>query len=336
MENQESQEKQETQDTPQKPKKRLSPRTVRIIQAAVLILAIVVVGSFLLADRLASRPKLNYDFGASRELGPQYPDTAFAVISDLHVYDAALGASGEAFEEVMRSDRKFLLESIDLLDYAIEQILISNAQFVLVSGDLTKDGERINHEIVAEKLKILNEAGIKAFVTPGNHDVNNPEAFAFSGSEKTLVPSVTADEFAEIYADYGYGEALARDHGSLSYLAEPIPGLWLLSLDACRYRENVAGGELINSGKISQATLDWITGILKDAQQQGIPVMAMMHHGVVEHWEGQAKLHPDYLIEDYQHFGRLLASYDVRLVFTGHYHAQDVTQGIFAGGKYIY
>ncbi|MDR0221906.1 MAG: hypothetical protein LBI54_10965, partial [Lachnospiraceae bacterium] len=39
---------------------------------------------------------------------------------------------------------------------------------------------------------------------------------------------------------------------------------------------------------------------------------------------------------DYQHFGRLLASYDVRLVFTGHYHAQDVTQGIFAGGKYIY
>jgi hypothetical protein len=61
-----------------------------------------------------------------------------------------------------------------------------------------------------------------------------------------------------------------------------------------------------------------------------------MHHGVVEHWDGQRKLHPDYLIEDYRHFGEFLASYNVRLVFTGHYHGQDVTKADFADDKYIY
>ena len=67
--------------------------------------------------------------------------------------------------------------------------------------------------------------------------------------------------------------------------------------------------------------------------------MAVLHHGVVEHWEGQAKLHPDYLINDYESFGKFLASWNVRFAFTGHYHAQDITLAQFrdiAGGKFIY
>jgi len=60
-----------------------------------------------------------------------------------------------------------------------------------------------------------------------------------------------------------------------------------------------------------------------------------MHHGVVEHWKGQSKLHPNYLVEGYGDFGRFLASYNVRMVFTGHYHAQDITLARF-GDKYIY
>jgi hypothetical protein len=326
----------ETGDAPKKSKKRLNSRQKRLIQVAVFLVVAVAVFAFLFGDRIANRPKLDYKFSASTEQGPIYPDAFFIVISDLHVYDAALGTTGEAFEEVMRSDRKLLRESLDLLDLAFEQILLSAPEFLLISGDLTKDGELANHQLLAEKLAVLKEAGIKVYVTPGNHDVNNPAAFSFAGAAKTPVPNVTAEEFAAIYADYGFGEALARDPNSLSYLAEPIPGLWLLAIDANRYRENEAGQELINSGKISQATLDWMTGILQEAQQKNIPVMAMMHHGVVEHWNGQAKLHPDYLVEDYLHFGRFLASYNVRLVFTGHYHAQDVAKAEFSGGKYIY
>jgi hypothetical protein len=71
---------------------------------------------------------------------------------------------------------------------------------------------------------------------------------------------------------------------------------------------------------------------LDKARKQGNAVMVITHHGIVEHWKGQSKLHPDYLIKDYSHVGELLASYGVRLVFSGHYHAQDITTGDF--GKY--
>jgi len=121
----------------------------------------------------------------------------------------------------------------------------------------------------------------------------------------------------------------------LSYVAEPVEGLWLLALDDCRYRDNQPGHEEIVGGKISQVTEDWIERVLTEAARKHKAVVVMIHHGVLEHWKGQSKLHPDYLIEDYAHFSRLLASYHVRLAFTGHYHAQDITKGVF-DDTYLY
>ena len=47
-------------------------------------------------------------------------------------------------------------------------------------------------------------------------------------------------------------------------------------------------------------------------------------------------MHPDYLIQDYKYFSRMLASYNVRLTFTGHYHAQDVSLADFGSDGFIY
>jgi hypothetical protein len=205
----------------------------------------------------------------------------------------------------------------------------------LISGDLTKDGEIINHRLIADKLKVFRDAGIRVYVVPGNHDVNNPDAVRYSGDSATPVPSVSAEEFAQIYGDCGFNAALMRDDDSLSYVAEPVEGLWLLALDDCRYRENKPGEHEITSGKISQKTADWIAMVLSEAHKRNKAVMAMMHHGIVESWKGKAKLHPDYLIAGYEEFGKFLAYWNVKFAFTGHYHAQDVTRGGF-GEKFLY
>ena len=310
-------------------------RKLIIILCVCALLIVAVAGYFLISAWIDGRPKLDYVYSTDTAPPAAYPDADFAVISDLHVYDPSLGSTGAAFLETMNSDRKLLLDSLDLLDYAIEEILRSAARFVLISGDLTKDGELVCHTLVAERLSRLTEAGLKVYVVPGNHDVNNPDAVSYSGDTTTPVDSVSADDFARIYSDFGYGDSLARDPDSLSYVAEPVDGLWILAVDACRYRENVPGREEIVGGKISQDTENWIEDILGEALRLGKAVMVMMHHGVIEHWDGQRKLHPDYLIEDFARFGRLLASYNVRLAFTGHYHAQDITRGVF-GDKYIY
>jgi len=50
----------------------------------------------------------------------------------------------------------------------------------------------------------------------------------------------------------------------------------------------------------------------------------MMHHGVVEHFPGQKKQFPEYIVQDNDAFSRMLAEYGVRVVFTGHFHAQNI------------
>jgi predicted MPP superfamily phosphohydrolase len=310
--------------------KQLNQKPITLL-AAVLLAAVAM--TFSCAKEKTT--KLTYQYNTQTLPPPAYPEVSFSVISDTHLYDPSLGSSGAAFEITMNSDRKLLLDSQDLLDYAINEIIASKVDFALVCGDLTKDGELINHNIAAQKLRKLVDAGIPVYVVPGNHDINNPDAVKYKGDTTEPVASINAADFERIYGDLGFNAAIKRDDDSLSYVTEPVEGLWLLAMDACRYRENVPGEHEIVSGKISQKTADWTASVLREAADKNKSVLAMMHHGTVEHWVGQSKLHPDYLIQDYINFGNFLASWDVKYIFTGHYHAQDVTRGEY-NGKSIY
>jgi DNA repair exonuclease SbcCD nuclease subunit len=316
-----------------KAKRRHPVRNGILLALAALVVGFV--GYKLVSGYIDTLPKLAYTYGTATEQAA-YPACKFAVISDLHYYDASLGDTGAAFETYLANDRKLLTESKDILDAAVNNILASDAQFVLVPGDLTKDGEKADHEKVAAELKKLTDSGIKVYVAPGNHDVNNPWAYSYSGDATASVPNITADEFRQIYDAFGYGDAIYRDSGSLSYVAEPAPGMWLICLDACRYYDNKPGEESVTEGKFTQRLETWLEGILQEAQTKGKSVAVMMHHGVVEHWAGQSKLHPEYLVEDYKHISQMLASWGVRMAFTGHYHAQDIAEASFKDGGFIF
>jgi len=299
----------------------------------IICLILVFTLSFGCAKKKESETKFGYNRDTTAPFA--YPDVRFAVISDLHVYDHSLGTSGSAFEKTMHSDRKLLLDSIDLLDFAINHIINADVKFVLVSGDLTKDGELVNHRIAAEKLRKLRAAGINVYVVPGNHDISNPVAVRYIDDRTENVTTINPEEFANIYRDFGYNSAIYRDSDSLSYVVEPVEGLWLLAIDSCRHRENTPETGAITSGSISQKTADWIDEVLRNSISRRKAVMAMQHHGFMEHWNGHAKLHPKYIVKDFKAFAESLASYNVRLAFSGHYHAQDITKNEF-GDKFIY
>ena len=125
------------------------------------------------------------------------------------------------------------------------------ANIVLVPGDLSKDGENSSLELAARYLAQLKAAGKKVYVIPGNHDIKNGLSYSYVGDGKQRVPNITAEQFTQIYADYGYKDALQRDTDSISYVAEPQPGLWLLALDACLYKQNVEDKESVTDGKFS-------------------------------------------------------------------------------------
>ncbi len=255
-----------------------------------------------------------------------YPDTRFIVISDLHFYDNQLGTEGAAFQNYLNKDRKLLELSDEIIATAMEQISKDPAEFVLVAGDLTKDGEMVCHKGVAEHLKTLKNSGKKIFVVPGNHDLNNPESVRYDGKATIPVTGTHPDNFENIYREFGYGQAIARDPASLSYIAEPAAGLWVLALDSNRYKENRPDHHPIVGGAFSDLTLAWVKQQLSTAQKEGKAVIVLQHHGIMEHYPANEKFYSQYIVDDYEKFASLLAEFGVRLVFTGHFHAQDVTQ----------
>jgi 3',5'-cyclic AMP phosphodiesterase CpdA len=308
----------------------------RVIQFSICLVVI-----FGLLACAPPKPTFKYESDAALKQqlanAPAYPETSFIVISDPHIFDSSLGTSGKAFEAYIIDDRKLVREGPEILESAIALIKDLKDSIVLVPGDLTKDGEKSSHELAAGYLAQLKAAGKKVYVVPGNHDILNGLSVKYVGDTTERVPNITADQFAQIYADYGFKDALQRDPNSLSYVAELQPGLWLLALDANLYKENVEGKESITDGKFSPPTLAWIENVLGQAAKENKAVVVMMHHNIMEHYPGNLKNYGEWIVDDYEEVAKLFANYNARMVFTGHFHAQDITVKKYDdNGKYVF
>jgi hypothetical protein len=246
-----------------------------------------------------------------------------AVLSDLHYMDPSLlKADGSAFQMYLMQDPKLLAESGAILQQIIRNLTAEKPDLVLISGDLTKDGELVSHKSLIRQLEILRLNKIKVLVVPGNHDINNPDAKLFNGDNATPVASITTDKFISLYTDYGYRNAIARDPHSLSYVSEPIKDLRILALDANEYYKNTPTYCVV-AGNIKDATMAWAKEQLADAKAKGKTVIGMMHHGLVEHFMGESVIFPDYLIDNYSEKADELMQAGLKVIFTGHFHAND-------------
>lgn len=252
--------------------------------------------------------------------------TKIAVLSDLHFMDPSLlKADGSAFQMYLMQDPKLLAESGAILQQILRKLVYEKPDLVLISGDLTKDGELISHKSLLKQLQILGLNHIKVLVVPGNHDINNPDAKLFNGDNAASVETITPEMFKSLYADYGYKTAIARDPNSLSYVSEPVKDLRILALDANEYYNNTPEYCVV-AGNIKDATMEWAKKQLAEANAKGKSVIGVMHHGLVEHFMGESVIFPDYLVDNWSAKADELMQAGLKVIFTGHFHANDATQ----------
>ena len=140
--------------------------------------------------------------------------------TDLQYLAPSLTDHGAFFNQLIEnSDGKTMAYSDELMDAFVDQVISRKPDALILSGDLTFNGEYESHEALVQKLNRINAAGIPVFVLPGNHDLNNRSAVRFEGDAYEHVSSVTGEEFAALYHAHGYDRALAKDDRSLSYVA---------------------------------------------------------------------------------------------------------------------
>jgi predicted MPP superfamily phosphohydrolase len=263
------------------------------------------------------------------------PGTAkIAVITDIHFLDKQLAEEGDALSAYEQATGRNITDLHAVLDAVLDDLHRESPDLLLVTGDITNHGEKQSHLGFIEKLRPLQNRGTRILVIPGNHDINIPDAKAYRGGKAVPAESVSKEEFAELYASFGYSDALNRDGASLSYLAGINESAWLLCFDTNRYAEHTTTS--VTGGRILPETMRWALDILDEAKEKGITVLGMMHHGLVEHMPYQAAFFPQYLIDDWEKNAGILADAGLKVVFTGHFHANDITAHTSSAGNVLY
>ena len=259
----------------------------------------------------------------TRETLPDDPDTfvqqKIIVATDIHYLAEELaGNRCQSFMSSVESgDGRVLQYGWEILDAFIDDVVEQKPDLVILTGDLTMNGEKQSHEELAQKLETLSENGIEVAVIPGNHDINNPYARKFTSDGTVKTDSITADEFAQIYSDFGYVAADSRDPASLSYLYKLDDYYWLLMLDSCQYDPvNRVGG------MIRGETYDWMEKQLESAWEEGAQVITVSHHNLLDQSGVSREFYDDCTIEHNEEMIRMLYDYDVRLHLSGHLHLQ--------------
>ena len=274
-----------------------------------------------------------------------------ASLSDTHYLSPTLIKDTEDFTEHLNSDRKMFAESEAFLNALLDTVKQDDPDVLLISGDLTKDGEKEGHEALAEILeKFEEETGAEVYITPGNHDLNNSNAMNFNTEDGEAVPAgrTSQEDYKEIYADLVYNDdsviatftpAEGKQAGGLSYVARPKDGFTIISIDAARYSaDNTESGtdEHETSGNVGPELEAWVVEQIKAAKQRGDTVIGLQHHGMVPHFSMEPDLLPMYLVNDYERLAHVYADAGMSYIFTGHMHANDIAAVTTEAGNTLY
>lgn len=238
---------------------------------------------------------------------------------------------------------------------------------ILITGDLTDDGDEPSHHEFADMLREVKASGKKVYVLTATHDFhfcrayvmkrgwpvkyrgapwNRPwfdkekcdyrrlvtDEFSHLTAEECVPPLVkvcTADDLWEIYREFGRDQAFSVYAPGYSYAVKLDEKLWCLMLNN-NFRDVDATEDM--SAGYSPDCYRWIKSVMEQAKEQGAFVFACTHHPLVPPV-------PAYKIGGGSRNMRgpvpcrMLADLGITLVFSGHTHFADIAFGSGSHGE---
>lgn len=274
----------------------------------------------------------------------------FVIFSDLHYYAKSSVVNPTEFEKFCKLNNSTTYLAPSILDVALAtykvQALRGELDFILLPGDLTRNAEVAAHQELAQKLRQFEiETGVPIYVINGNHDINNDRASSYDGENFVDAPSCTPEQFRQIYAEFGYNEALStykptagNYEGYLSYTAD-LPGNYrLIAIDSQMYSaDNTDAGldEQETAGQISATLEAWVLEECAKAKAEGKTIVGLIHHNVVPHFETEVDLFDNFVLRDWERLADNFADAGMNTFFTGHVHMNDVAEYVSDNGNKI-
>lgn len=252
------------------------------------------------------------------------------VLTDTHYYCKENGTSGKAYDIANSKSQKLLADSAEVLESAFEQIASDKeSDIVLISGDLTNNGEMNAHAEFIEMLRNLKNKGKKVYVITATHDFRKNEiADLYKGNEKLQTKAASRDILYDMYREFGPDEAISVHRESMSYIVQLCEGYRLFALNDDTNRNGKSG--------FSDECFEWITERAKEAREDNQFIIAMTHHPLIAPSPIYEIIGRGDMLGDYKMRIEQLADIGVQFIFTGHTHIPDTSVYQSPKGNVIY
>lgn len=245
--------------------------------------------------------------------------TSFWVISDTHLIADSLHDDGQAFSQMQKTSQgKDLYYQETALSAFVRMAEEKKPVAIIVTGDVTFNGERVSAERFAEIFKPLTKT--KLLVLPGNHDIYDGWAREFHGKKQYYAGQISPRMWRNIFRT-SYETAVSVDNSSLAYSVQLNPDYLLILADSNDYGKEESSTAPATAGFLGKEQRKWIKEQLQYASQNNLRVIFCMHHNLYAH---NPAVNKGYVVDDYRELRKLLAQYNVKLVFSGHIHAQNI------------
>ncbi len=241
-------------------------------------------------------------------------DTRLMVVSDLHYLEPSLYRGSDVFLQALRrGDGKAAQYGEELMNALYQTVLYEHPDALIVTGDLTFNGEKLSHMALAGWFESIEEAGIPVWVIPGNHDINVASPVGYGNGMIYRAEGTSPEAFAAVYAD-----CLETGEAGFSYVAKVSDELWVAMTDVAIYQDTAVTPGLFSSGHAA-----WLEGVLKNAREEGARVVTATHHSLLVHTE----LYRDsFVMSGSEKMASLCRTYGVKMNLSGHLHIQHIAR----------
>lgn len=251
----------------------------------------------------------------------------FYLVTDTHFFDPSFKRSGAAYEKRSISDQKCVAETPAIIDAGFKQIADDKeTNIILIPGDLVYRGEYQSHIGLRNRLYKLKEQGKKTYLITARHDYDDNDSFEFDGDKMLPVKAMPRDELRDFYKDFGFDGAISEHKESMSYVAQLADGIRLLALNC--------DGDCKDFKGLWDNQMKWALEQIEDAHRTGNYIFAMTHYPLLP-FSPIMNLISDSHLTDWEKRANQFADAGLDLIFTGHMHAQAVTEYVTKNGNKI-
>ncbi len=252
-------------------------------------------------------------------------DNSFYLLTDIHYVSKNKWVEGKPINNRERGDQIALKSSPEIFEAFAEKILAdSEINTVVITGDNVDGGDILSHEEFREKIRALKAAGKNVYITVATHDYCSTgedeccfhSACRYTETGTEPIPFMRRNELFDFYREFGPDQALSVHDESGSYTVKIGEGLRLIAI--------VDNGNGRSHCGLFEDGVEWLKGQIAGAKEAGDYVLLAVHHPVIPPWDVYSHMVDYEMYGGYRELWNLMWDENVRVIFTGHTHVQNI------------